>query len=104
MKKQIHPQYYEKAIITCSCGAVLETGSTQKKLQIEICSQCHPFYTGKKKIVDNTGRVDRFKKISEKTTDKKESIKKAKIEKKKKETKSKDKKKAGKKKNNLMPI
>jgi len=98
MKKQIHPQYHEKSIITCSCGAVLETGSTQKELRVEICSQCHPFYTGKKKMVDSTGRVDRFKKISKKTADKKKFIKKTKTEKKKKEPESKEKKRAGKKK------
>jgi len=76
----------------------LETGSTQKELRVEICSQCHPFYTGKKKMVDSTGRVDRFKKISKKTADKKKFIKKTKTEKKKKEPESKEKKRAGKKK------
>ncbi len=73
MKKKIHPEYHEKALITCACGATLETGSTQKTMQVEICSQCHPFYTGKKKIIDTTGRVDRFKKITEKTRVKKEA-------------------------------
>jgi large subunit ribosomal protein L31 len=82
MKKNIHPKYYEDATITCSCGAVLETGSTQKEMNVEICSQCHPFYTGKKKIMDTTGRVDRFKKLFEKSAEKKEIIKKAKTVKK----------------------
>jgi large subunit ribosomal protein L31 len=82
MKKGIHPKYHDPATVTCSCGAVFKTGSTQEKMDVEICSQCHPFYTGKKKIVDTTGRVDRFKKLFEKSAGKKESIKKAKATKK----------------------
>lgn len=94
MKKDIHPKYYDNATITCSCGAVFKTGSTQENLQVEICSQCHPFYTGKKKIVDTTGRVDRFKKLAAKAAAKKlarrssgvggEAVKKAGAEKKEK--------------------
>jgi large subunit ribosomal protein L31 len=87
MKKGIHPKYYNDAKIKCFCGAELETGSTQKEVSVEICSQCHPFYTGKKKLVDSTGRVDRFKKMTEKAQAKKESIKKAKTA--EKETKEK---------------
>lgn len=75
MKKSIHPTYYPKATITCSCGAVLETGSTQEEMTTEICGACHPFYTGKKKMIDTTGRVDRFKKLSEKAAVKKEAFK-----------------------------
>jgi large subunit ribosomal protein L31 len=71
MQKDIHPQYYSDAKIICSCGAVLITGSTQKEMHVEICSACHPFYTGKKKVVDSTGRVDRFKKLAEKSATKK---------------------------------
>ncbi|HMN19426.1 MAG TPA: 50S ribosomal protein L31 [Candidatus Moranbacteria bacterium] len=67
MKKGIHPEYFSDATVTCSCGAVLSTGATIKSMHVEICSQCHPFYTGKKKVVDTTGRVDRFKKLAEKT-------------------------------------
>ena len=78
MKKGIHPKYYKDAKIKCFCGAELETGSTQKEINVEICSQCHPFYTGKKKMLDATGRVERFKKITEKTEAKKEATKKAK--------------------------
>lgn len=77
MKKKIHPQYFENAKIACSCGAVLETGATREDLQVEICSQCHPFYTGKKKVMDTTGRVDRFKKLTERTSAKKEAAQKA---------------------------
>jgi len=67
MKKDIHPQYIADATITCSCGAKFTTGATRKELSIESCSECHPAYTGKKKIVDSTGRVDRFKKLAEKS-------------------------------------
>jgi large subunit ribosomal protein L31 len=92
MKKGIHPKYHKDAKIKCFCGAELETGSTQKEINVEICSQCHPFYTGKKKMLDTTGRVDRFKKMTEKAQAKKEATKKAKDA--KKETKAKPAKKA----------
>lgn len=81
MKKGIHPKYYDDAKIKCFCGAELETGSTQKEIDVEICSQCHPFYTGKKKMVDTAGRVDRFKKITEKKETIKSTLAKAKAEK-----------------------
>lgn len=67
MKQDIHPTYFKTATITCACGAVLHTGSTVEKMHTEICSECHPFYTGKKKFIDATGRVDRFKKLSQKS-------------------------------------
>ncbi len=57
----IHPNY-EKTTIRCACGEVIETGSTKKDIKVEICSKCHPFYTGKQKLVDTGGRVDRFNK------------------------------------------
>ncbi len=60
MKEKIHPKY-EQTTITCACGNVIETGSTRKDIRVEICSKCHPFYTGKQKLVDTGGRVDRFK-------------------------------------------
>ena len=60
MKEGIHPKY-EQTTITCACGNVIETGSTRKDIRVEICSKCHPFYTGKQKLVDTGGRVDRFK-------------------------------------------
>lgn len=81
MKTDIHPAYFEQTTITCSCGAVLTVGSAEKNLQTEICSQCHPFYTGKKKVIDSTGRVDRFKKMSERAEAKKAKAKKTKAEK-----------------------
>ena len=61
MKDKIHPTYHSDAKVTCSCGNTFTTGSTQKEIQVEICSACHPIYTGKKKIVDTAGRVDKFK-------------------------------------------
>ena len=61
MKENIHPKY-EKTTITCACGEVIETSSTKKDIRVEICSKCHPFFTGKQKLVDTGGRVDRFKK------------------------------------------
>ncbi|MDR2588550.1 MAG: 50S ribosomal protein L31 [Spirochaetales bacterium] len=60
MKADIHPAY-KPAKITCACGSVIETRSTAGDISVEICSQCHPFFTGKQKLVDTAGRVDRFK-------------------------------------------
>jgi len=60
MKKDIHPKY-EEATVHCSCGNTFTTRSTKSDLHIELCSQCHPFYTGKQKLVDSGGRVERFK-------------------------------------------
>ena len=70
MKKDIHPKYHSDAKIICACGNTIETGSTAREMKVEICSGCHPFYTGKKKLMDTTGRVDRFKKLTEKYTKK----------------------------------
>ena len=61
MKKGIHPKY-EMTTIKCACGNVIETRSTVKDIQVEICSACHPFFTGKQKLVDTAGRIDRFRK------------------------------------------
>ena len=61
MKKDIHPKYFEKAKIRCSCGAVFELGSTQENMEIEICSKCNPFYTGKERSSEQVGRVQKFK-------------------------------------------
>ena len=59
MKEGIHPNY-QQTTITCACGNVIETGSTKKDIKVEVCSKCHPFYTGKQKMVDTGGRVSRF--------------------------------------------
>jgi len=61
MKSGIHPKY-ELTTITCACGSVIETRSTVKNIQVEICSACHPFFTGKQKLVDTAGRIERFNK------------------------------------------
>lgn len=62
MKKDIHPTQYANAVATCACGATYTVGSTQEALSVEICATCHPFYTGLDKVLDTTGRVDKFKK------------------------------------------
>jgi large subunit ribosomal protein L31 len=82
MKKDIHPKY-GKATITCACGNTFETSSTVEKINVEICSACHPFYTGKQKYVDTAGRVDRFKEMQEKAKKLQASLKGKKKEKKK---------------------
>ena len=61
MKENIHPKY-EECTVKCSCGNTFKTRSTKKELRVEICSACHPFYTGKQKLIDSGGRVERFKK------------------------------------------
>ncbi|MGD0353322.1 MAG: 50S ribosomal protein L31 [Dehalococcoidia bacterium] len=61
MRPKIHPEYYTDAKVTCSCGNTFTTGSTKKQLRVELCSKCHPFFTGEQKIVDTAGRVERFK-------------------------------------------
>ena len=66
MKTNTHPTYYKDAKIICACGAKYIVGSTKKEVHVEICSQCHPFYTGKQKLVDTARRVDRFKRMLEK--------------------------------------
>ena len=60
MKADIHPKY-QKAIITCACGNKIQTGSVKEKMEVEICSACHPFYTGQEKLIDTAGRVEKFK-------------------------------------------
>jgi large subunit ribosomal protein L31 len=82
MKAEIHPKYYPEAKVSCACGALFAVGSTQPELHIEICGNCHPFYTGAEKIVDTAGRVERFKaKVAKKATTR---VKKVKVKKTKK--------------------
>ncbi len=59
MKAKIHPKYYDTEI-SCACGNKIQTGSTLKELHVEICSKCHPFYTGKQKLIDSAGRIEKF--------------------------------------------
>uniref|UniRef100_S0DDA2 Large ribosomal subunit protein bL31 n=1 Tax=termite gut metagenome TaxID=433724 RepID=S0DDA2_9ZZZZ len=61
MREGIHPKY-DKAVVNCACGNSFETRSTKPEIRVEVCNKCHPFYTGKQKLVDSGGRVDRFKK------------------------------------------
>lgn len=61
MKEKIHPKYYPEAKVTCSCGNTFTVGSTKSALKIELCSKCHPFFTGEQRIVDTAGQVERFK-------------------------------------------
>jgi large subunit ribosomal protein L31 len=61
MKAKIHPEYHTDAKVVCSCGNTFTTGSTRKMMRVELCSKCHPFFTGEQKIVDTAGRVERFK-------------------------------------------
>ena len=61
MKTDTHPTYFPKAKVTCACGNSMTLGSTREKIQVEICSNCHPFYTGNDKIMDTAGRVEKFK-------------------------------------------
>lgn len=68
MKTEIHPTFYEDAVVTCACGNTFTTGSTHKELKTEVCSVCHPFYTGQQRIVDTGGQVERFRKRAAKST------------------------------------
>lgn len=61
MKKDIHLTYYKDAIIHCSCGKVFKIGATKPEMRVEVCSACHPFYTGQEKVIDTAGRVEKFK-------------------------------------------
>jgi large subunit ribosomal protein L31 len=61
MKKNIHPTYYNKAKAFCACGNTFALGATKEKIEVEVCSNCHPFFTGKEKLVDTAGRVEKFK-------------------------------------------
>ena len=60
MKAKIHPEYNEDCVVTCACGKTFTTGSTMKEIRVELCNQCHPFYTGKQKFVDTARRVEKF--------------------------------------------
>jgi len=61
MKAEIHPEYFPKAKVTCACGNSFTVGSTKENIEVEICSACHPFYTGNEKVLDSAGRVEKFK-------------------------------------------
>ncbi len=71
MKAETHPTYFPEAKVTCACGRTFTVGSTEAKLEVEICSNCHPFYTGNEKILDAAGRVEKFKARRSKAASKK---------------------------------
>ena len=76
MKKDIHPQYFEHAKTTCVCGATYNFGSTKENINVEICANCHPIYTGNEKVLDTAGRVEKFRARKEAGTTKKAKAKK----------------------------
>ncbi|MDO8504166.1 MAG: 50S ribosomal protein L31 [bacterium] len=75
MKQDIHPTYYPKAQVRCACGNTFTVGSVKEVIETEVCSKCHPFYTGKEKMVDTLGQVQKFRKRLAKKTDSKKSKK-----------------------------
>jgi large subunit ribosomal protein L31 len=75
MKEKIHPQYFPDAKIICACGNIMTTGSTRKEIRVELCSKCHPFLTGERRMMDTAGRVERFKRRYEKAEKAKEQAK-----------------------------
>lgn len=79
MKKDIHPQYYPKAKVTCACGNTFTVGSTVPEISVEICSKCHPFYTGREQLIDTAGRVEKFKARREKAGAKPKTAKKVRV-------------------------
>ncbi len=72
MKKDIHPTYYENVVVHCACGNEFITGSTKKEIKVEICSACHPYFTGKEKFIDTAGRIEKFERRQKKARKKKE--------------------------------
>lgn len=77
MKKDTHPQYFPDAVIECACGSKMKVGSTKEKINVEICSACHPFYTGTEKSLDSAGRVEKFRSRRAAATPKAAKVKKA---------------------------
>ncbi len=81
MKTGIHPKYFDKAEVKCACGNTFTTGSTKEKINVEICYNCHPFFTGKEKLIDTAGKVERFKARREKAAAAPKVVKKARVKK-----------------------
>ena len=81
MKEKIHPEYYPNAQVICGCGNIFTTGSTKKQLKVELCSKCHPFFTGERRMIDTAGRVERFEQRFKKTEARKAQVEKAQQEK-----------------------
>jgi large subunit ribosomal protein L31 len=90
MKSDIHPTYFPKAKVVCACGTIYEVGSTKESMEVEICGACHPFYTGKEKLIDTAGRVEKFKaKIAKAAATPKKAPKAPRVKKTEKATKAK---------------
>jgi len=81
MKSDIHPQYFPEAKVHCACGNKFTIGSTKPEFKVEICSNCHPFYTGKEKLLDTAGRVEKFKARRTKAAEKPKAAKKQRVKK-----------------------
>lgn len=81
MKKDVHPKYFENAVIKCACGKTYKVGSTKENIEVEICANCHPFYTGQEKMIDVAGRVEKFRAKREKAAKAPVKAKKARIKK-----------------------
>ncbi len=81
MKEKIHPEYYPNAQVICGCGNIFTTGSTKKQLKVELCSKCHPFFTGERRMIDTAGRVERFEQRFKKTEARKAQVAKTQQEK-----------------------
>ena len=88
MKKELHPTYFPKATVQCACGNKFIIGSTKEKIEVEICSACHPFYTGAEKVLDTAGRVEKFKSRKTKSDAIPKVVKKAKVSSNKKDSKA----------------
>jgi len=84
MKPEIHPKYHTEATVTCACGKIYKAGSTKEAMEVEICSGCHPFYTGQEKLIDTAGRVEKFKARKTAATVKPAAAKKSRVAKNKK--------------------
>jgi large subunit ribosomal protein L31 len=81
MKPKIHPEYFPNAQVICGCGNIFTTGSTKKQLKVELCSKCHPFFTGERRMIDTAGRVERFEQRFKKTEARKAQVAKTQQEK-----------------------
>lgn len=81
MRKDIHPQIFSEAVVSCACGNAFITMSTKKEIQVEICSACHPFYTGQKRYIDTEGQIDKFAKKVKAAKDSSAAVKSAKSKK-----------------------
>ena len=84
MKQDIHPKYFEKAHVKCACGNSFTVGATRQEIEVEICSKCHPFFTGEEKLIDTAGRVEKFKTRREKASTAPKKEKKPRVKKSKK--------------------